>query len=1055
MPVNFPIPGLPGVTLDIGDATSSDVLTAIAANQSFPDRPIDFPSIFGSFSTGTVNFPGSGGTVSGSFSFSSSFQTGFAIDKNASNLLSKLSLNPAVTLDFQNPTAADRPNDRFICMSFAAKASESVSGTSPIGMVGSASFGVSGSEGSCFAIIHRFNVNDHARDVIAALVNSLRMPSQLNAATDVQPATWILAEVDGTVSTTLSAKLGYTLIKTEDLQWLGTSHSVGAKIDASITASLGFNVAGAYLLVIGRPSSADADQNLHLQLFKQIKDGWNIGLDLTAGIQADPQLPASPDDFISGVLGTYGPQVVKDLHSIENWTQGDLGDNLAALTTQTAKNLLQNVAQKDPNGQLAEAVGILKDALSQWDNLSQNGSAELQSLAWQILGNPDNAERQTIQGFLNDLVNPPTSFTQTFSDLLQHVEGRQWLLGIADVLGSTSGLALVNNTQAQSDIKKVQGVAQDVLNILTGNTGQFFDRLKTYIAGKFNLGDISQGKISDWAQQRLAKFFDSTVLSSAQVKDIQNAIQTLQRRGSELYAKIQSAINARYSFDFSTKYERNNVDSALIDVNFDCAQGGAWNLLQQVLSTSGTNLFDNDGQPIPGVTINQAVLTHEIHTSATTHIGLLSFSSTTRSLNDTVAKLTLEQNGARLVAYVDATDTASVTNRYSSILQLQDTLTINGTTQPPAAVGSVSYEMRMIGKSMSGAMLEFNTSDFATTYLSDKFPDRPSYENQFLKGVDVAITRRSGSPNMLLDDFGDVAISLQVALDSNVLTGWFTPREQQLAAVSADVSRTIQLFLRKYTVLTYFQDVSRYSDISSAAAVLLWAALPLCAGADWDSSTATLRAINTNDGVYWENSDPRLVRVMSNLPQTTVEFHRLLGQIVPLLPTSTFPGTYYAAPGAVNYFRTLVLGTGSISDAPSAYKNLDSLLSDEGTVVQGAADALKAASEAAADIQDPTSRSDARKALAEFGNKLTSTLNSGLANIYTGDLLRVYAPMLFVELAKVLSPGSSTGSKSAMLQLYCLKQGHSFDLNSFLTGSVPNISEVAVPQTVVSTGLSL
>jgi hypothetical protein len=42
-----------------------------------------------------------------------------------------------------------------------------------------------------------------------------------------------------------------------------------------------------------------------------------------------------------------------------------------------------------------------------------------------------------------------------------------------------------------------------------------------------------------------------------------------------------------------------------------------------------------------------------------------------------------------------------------------------------------------------------------------------------------------------------------------------------------------------------------------------------------------------------------------------------------------------------------------------------------------------------------------------------------------------------------------------MLQLYCLKQGHSFDLNSFLTGSVPNINEVAVPQTVVSTGLSL
>src|SRR6185369_6159234 len=171
------------------------------------------------------------------------------------------------------------------------------------------------------------------------------------------------------------------------------------------------------------------------------------------------------------------------------------------------------------------------------------------------------------------------------------------------------------------------------------------------------------------------------------------------------------------------------------------------------------DLFDNSA-PIDGLTIHEAMLTHEIHSVATTHFGFLSFTADSHSLNDTVANLTIEQNGARLVGYVRSKDQAT-TDRFASILNLADTLTVEGHQLTPASLGNISYEMRMVGRSMSQVELKGNTTNFATSYLQDKFSTQAVYEEKFLKTLIQSISNSSSSA---VNNYGDMAISMQVAL---------------------------------------------------------------------------------------------------------------------------------------------------------------------------------------------------------------------------------------------------------------------------------------------------
>jgi hypothetical protein len=1039
MPLDFNIgsASVP-VSLEIDPTTDHDVFTALDTNTAFPDRDVQIGGISAKLTTPTASFsPGAGATVS--MQAAASFTSGLAVYLQPQEVSKNLPLDPALSLDFQN--GAD---DHFILFSLGYTASGSLKGTYPIGLVASASFGVSGQSDSAFAIVHRFDKNSGARDVVSAVVDSLMLPSQARAATDIQTGTWLIAEVDGSVALNLAAQLGYNLSYKRQLQLLGVPHDLGVKIDAAITATLGFTTSGKFLVVLSRPSPDATSQILHLQLMKQKKDGWNIGLALSAGITASPGLPDSIDDFLSSVFGVHGQQVLNDLHDIENWTNGDLGANVAALTTKTATDLLEKVTKIaiKSDADLAQATGLLKNALADWDKLAQNGSSEVQSLVWKLLGNPDATVQQSVVNLLTGLANP-ANFSQTLSDGLQDLQSRQWLLGLSDAVGAISGLALGQHQAA------VQTVANDALNVLNGN---IFTQLKDAIASQFDLNAIltatNPAQLTQWVQDRLAAFLDGTVLSSADLKQIQATMKALGTKISDLYDKTKSAINSRYSIDFATKYEMNTADTALIDMEFDMAQAGAAGLFATIMGTGSVDTVFNAGGPIAGVTINEALLTHEIHSAATTHFQMPFFKTDSAHLNDTVAKLMVEQNGAHLVASIDSKDQVQA-DRYASILELADELSLdNGITPDPS--GTMAYEMRLIRSAMSQIELEDGTLDFVESYLADKFPSPAKYTDEFLKNLDITVSNAASNP---ANNFGDMAVSMQVALTADFLQGWLVKRDAPaLLAAQVAASRQIQTFLRKYTALLYFQDLNNLNN-NAAAPLLVWSSLPVCAGIDWDKPNLTLNAVDTGKDTYWDFEDPDLVAAMVNLKSTEKQLEGAVSDAYQRLLAAGNPhGASFYGPqfeDAAGALRNDVLTNGPQGQMMAQFHGL---LFAESQVIGGIASALKSAAAAVASAS-ADARTEVTGELASFGRSLTTALNSGVSNIYTGQNLMLYGPMLLVELSSLLAPPSAAPKRRAMLQMLSLRPGHSFDLKTFLTGSFPDLKEVAVGQAVVSSNM--
>ncbi len=1036
-----------GTTIDIDDATDSDVITALATNTKFPDRDLQLGRISASFNTPTATFaPAAGATVT--MSAAASFNSGVGIFSKADPVIQALPLDPAITLDFGLGA-----NDHLILVSFGYTASGSINGTAPIGMIGSATFGVSGQSDAAFAVVHRFDAGTGADTVLTDVVNSFRLPSQVHAAADLQPGTWLIVEVDGTAALTVAANLGYNLDYTKQLALLGISHDLGVKIDASIQATFGFTTSGKFLLALSRASSDAANQTLRVQLLKQRKEDVSVGLGLTAGITADPQLPATIDDLLSAVFGTQGQQILRDLHSIESWTTGDVGQNTAGLITTTAKDLLRKIGL-DPDNALAQATGALKDALASWDKLAQNGSAEVQSLAWDLLGTPAAATRTTVVNMLSGLANG-TTFNKTLSDALQDLTQRQWLAGIADAVGSLSGLALGDQ---KTEVQQYAGDALAVLN------GSIFDNLKNTIGQEFDLNKILQATdptaLTQWLQKRLADFLDKDTLLKADLVQIQKALQTVGSKIADLYAKTKSAINSRYSIDFAAKYSSSTSDTALVDVEFDMSVAPAAALFLNVMGTgagpSGPNALFANNAPVPGVTIHEALLTHEVHTSATTHFAVPFFTQDTAHLNDTVATLAIEQNGAHLVASVKAKDQVTG-GRFASILNLAEALTIVGGVVQPDPDGTIAYELRLIRKMMTQAELVFGTLDFVNTYLGNIFPSPASYTDQFLKNFDVTVSHAVPNP---INNFADMGISMQVALSADILGGWVKARSaDDLLAAQAATSRLIQTFLRKFTALSFLQDLGTLSSPATVAPLLVWSALPVVAGVDFDESNLQITALDTGKDTYWDNADLNLVKAMVSLTSTDRALEALLRPLHDRLVAAGKNGDAgFYAPGQGSSMISTVLNTGPSSNLGIA-PTFTSLLFSEHNVVGdpkkglfGASGAAKALDSASAIAASASSASDARAKvateLASFANALTSTLNAGLQNLFVKQNLMLYGPMLLTEISRSLEP--QTVTPKAMLQLLSLKVGHKFDLSQFLTGAYPDQNEIAVGQTLVS-----
>ena len=1012
--------------LTLGASTDANAARAILANDKFPDGNIELGHISFTADTGKVSLkPATVGGASVSFDITASAQSGMGVYGKSADAITALNLTDPPSLKI-----ADAAGQRYLLMDWGYSVSFSESASHPVGLLGTVSFGVDAKRNSVFAVLHRFDATQGAHKVIEDSIASWRLPRHVACDghdVNLKPGTWLLAEADGSLALKLAASLGWNMNFAKDAKLLGVTHDLSAKIDASLTASFGFNVSGKYILVVGRESAATV---VRLQLSKQSSKGLDFGFDLSVGVQgADPQLPANFDDFIKSTFGVHGLQVLNDLRE---WTDPstDLGQKLAGLADQTALDLLKTTTGIDPAAEFDKAKQIVANALNTWTTLPDKVS----SMLWSFL---DKQAGQAgaiadFKTFLTDLANPTTGADAlakalqkaTFGDTPQG----QFLEAVAD-----KGLLALAN-----DLGPVSTAAGKVLNILNGG---IIAKLQAFINQKLDLAQIRNAvsdadfaKIEQWLQNRLGNFLNKTLWLD-DLKDIQKAIKTLDTKVGDYYKTAVQALTKRYSVNFAAAYQETTTDTALIDVNFDLSNPDAASLLTEVVAQS--NLDNLLSRETNGVTLNQAKLTHDINRKGTVDLNMPLFDFSSTHVNDAMVSLTAEDQAGRLLLYqIDAQDNVTVANRAASQLSVLASLKV-AAGQPPQldAGGSIAYEMRQVKPDMRPLDLEARTTAFIRQYLGGLFSGGDASIRSFYTDLDNALTTATHNQS---NHLGDMAVSMQVSLQAALLGGWFLPRSaSQLGADQMQLSRALEAVWKNLLPALYFQNLSQYQANAPVAALLVWSSLPVSTSIDFDN--LTIKQFNTDKDVFWDCPNVDLRRAVARDPHTIATLAGRLSEIQSqLLEAGRRDAGFFAPSMAGRFVEQALDANGDVL--------FSSLLYTEAQLVRGATDALKHVSAALATAA--TAPTQAIKTLAKFAADLTNTFNQRVRTVYSGMSGRVVGPMLLVESSGAL--GSLGAKPAAILSLYALKPGHTFNLGTFIDGKIPTQTEVAVTQTLVS-----
>jgi hypothetical protein len=1019
-------------SVSVSATTDADVVQALLTDAPFPERPngmLELGSVMLEASGGNqVSFNAGQGTVS--FDFSAAFKKGVGVYDQSADAIAALQLDAPPQLDL---TVAGAAGDRYVLMLCGYNAKGSFSASHPIGALGTVTFGAQASGDAVYAVLHRIAGNTPSTKALADTVSSWRLPRHVAAADDLKPGTWIVAEADGSVALQLAANLGYDFNFVRQAHLLGITRELGAKIDAAASVTFGFSASGKYIVVLGRETDA---ATVRLRLYKQKDQGFNFGLNLTVGVTTKADLPATIDDFVKSVFGVHGLQVVKDLHLIEQWTDPtkDLGQTAARLLNDDGLELLTRTTGIDVRADFNKARQIVLDAFQKWDALPDRASAAL----WGILGKADPVATKDFQTFLTALSDPnPDTRRQALAQAIAQTSfgdkpQGQFLESIAD-----EGLLALTN-----QLDRVQPIAAKTLDLVNGGV---IKKLQDFISEKLDLNKVRSvvtqndfDTLDGWLVKRLGDFLDKD-LDLAALKEVQTAINLVIQKASNFYAKGVQALNNHYSLEFAASYQRNTESTALVDVNFDLSQPAAAALFKDVVVNS--ELDEVFVETVAGVTLNAATLTHEIQRNTDVQVHMPFLDSEVQHVNDSLASLSVEHDSGRVLAYqVDASDTVTSKNRYMSQLSVLGKLeVVNGQIQVGAAGDqTVAYQSLQVKSGATLAELEFRTRDFLGTMLSNVFADDAS-ATTFYMALDQTVSNIIKNRN---NDFGDLALNLQVALPASVLAAWFQPLSPSAVKnASMMMSRALQAKLKALIPAFFFQNVNNLQPNETAAALLTWAAMPISTSIDFEDGQ--INKFNTDTDVYWDFPDVNLRKAVAMDAHTGRSLVTALATARSrLLDAGNGSTAAFFTPDQAGNFQSLAINaTGDTL--------LQSLLITEAAMVRGAADTLKAVQASLADVANAPSKAIAQ--FANYGANLTETFNKSLS-IYGNESLRTLNSMLMVEASKALNPaaGAAAATPTAMATILVLTPQHQFQLSDYLTGSFPSKNEVAVGQTLTN-----
>jgi hypothetical protein len=1026
------------VNLQVGGSTDADVLQALATNHPFPTRPtgvIDLTHISLVASGGNpVAFKG-GNTTLG-FSFSAGVEAGLGVFDDPKAAIQSLGLGETPGLDL---TIGAASNSRYTLLRAGYKASGSVNGAHPIGVLGSFTFGASGAAGGVSAVLHRFDAGAGSDTVLEDTVSSWKLPRHVTSADKLKPGTWILAEADGSLSVKLGASLGYNFDFVKDVQAFGLSGDIGLKIDAAATATFGFDVSGRYVVVIGRESN---DEALRLRLFKLKSDGLQFGLNLKLGVTGvETVTPGNVDDFVKAVFGVHGAQIVGALQQIEKWTDPtkSVGQLVAGLANDKALQLIKDTTGIDPATAFDAARAKLLDAINLYRGLPAKVSSELLG----FINKLDPGAAQTLQDGLTAL-SSTDSATQTsaLNGLLKDVGITNSPIGtILDALADNGLLSLVNQ------LPQVRSAAGNILSILNGGV---IGKLESFIDQNLDLNKIlNAANENDFNQLdslligRLSTFFDKT-LHFEDLNTVKNAINMVIGKRQEIYNKAVTALNSRYGMDLAATWARTSSSTAVVDAVFNMNDAAARSLFGDLVSVSNSALDRLVANKVSGVKINTAVLSHELQRKSTLDISLPHFNFQKQSVTTALASVHPEDDGGRILIFdASGTSTVTVANRFSSSLSMTLTAAIarmgtaanlNDLRIHSTDSTTWSYKLLYAKTGMKREELEAITRPFITQFMAGQFAQGTSLSTFYNQLEDTANKILHNGP----ETFGDICAAFEVVLPGETVGAWTLPLTNVPATARA-ISVAIQTTLKDKVPFFYLNDIGELGNLASSAPLLAWANIPPATAFD-----GTTFSSNKGNSVFWDHVDVNLRKAAATHPLTQANLQtKLAGYRLRLEEAGLHKFVqFYADDQAGTILQS--------ATNPFGDNLLASLLTFESEIVDKANRALQDVQKflAAAKAGSP---SDAVNRLAQFAADIVTAFNQLVGQSVFADLasFRAVAQTVFAEASRAINPGLA-GQPKAMLTLDVLNAGHTADLAAFLNGTVPASDAIAVPQRLVA-----
>lgn len=1007
----------PGVSFTVNNAP--DVLLALSTNNPFPDREISLGVVSAKASAGDKDIQFGKGAKTASFSGSASAFSGIGVYPDPRTLLRSLGLDDDLSPGLHLPPD---PASNYLLLRWGYDLKAGGKGGIIFGGAGSANIGVDAKSEAVMAVIRRLPKTTGAASAVAETVESWLLPLQINSHEALPPGTWIVTDVDSTISVGMDVQFGFDFNWVKEVQAAGLSGDIGLRLQLGAKAAAGFQAGGRFAVVVSRDSSDEQDKKIRIRLFKQRRKGWNFALDAQAAVQGDFEdfLPANFDDFVKAVFRTHGSQILKDLEVIDQWTNPnqDLTDMLAGLSSKYFKKFVQDTTGLDPQVAFDKAKGKLKDLLSKWNELDH----KVASLIWKqveqkvdlkkileinnlLKGADEEAAKDFIQKQIADI-----AFFQT-------PQG-QFLLAL---LPDEHVLSLLTNSET---FEKVRNLAQKVSDVLDeGTVMETLVKLQDNINKRLNLDKIEQvvnetdfDDLDEWLKVKLSNFLDDK-LKFSRIEEIRKTIHTLVGKRGEFYEKAKQALNRKYAFGFNAAFQKNTTSDALIDLTLDAAKGNVSNLIRQALLGQFDKILTKKH---PGVTLHAASLTHGVRLQDNVQINLPFFDGSKTHLNSCLSEMNaIDEEDGRVFLYdVSAEDIVIKRNQQVSALSIGGHFRVeaNGVQVHDPNALSYAYSFQQFRKNMKRADLQYQLKPYIDAYLPMAF--LPAADGAAVAGFDAWLTDLELETERLhpngAGNIGNTLLYLELSLPARIASAWTLAPEDKRAPQYMTMSKNIQRRLKELIPYYFFQNPENFKNHIPASVLLAYSAIP-------PSTAITVRSnkiVEDGSGVYWNWPDKDEQILMLNNAATRKGLKIKLQSISERLKAT--PGLEQEAdfynPEQVDRFLSDVIDKLAGNKTTGHFR---SLFFVESEIVDGA---WKAGRDLAEFIRKAKNKpSKAVKRLTEFGAGITEAFNRDFRSIYGDDAIRPLGTLLFLEAALAFLPLDANTKPSALLDLVILR----------------------------------